>query len=246
MKHISQEIVASEIRSGKTVTEIAAAMDVSRVTIQKRMKLWGITKKQIQFNENFFEAIDNEARADWRGFIMADGCVSTTHHPKVVIKISNRDGDHLQKWHDAIHSSLKLHRMKSGTQSQHYSEKMCQDLSKWGCTPRKSNNLRFPYINRLLIRHFIRGYFDGDGSAELRTHQKKPQLRLSFVGTEQFLTKLQEHLKTNNKLQPTGDNKVARQLQVSGNIKAKKIVEWMYRDATIFLERKKEICCADL
>ena len=41
-------------------------------------------------------------------------------------------------------------------------------LISYGCTPKKSLTLKFPDIsifkNMDLIRHFIRGYFDGDGS----------------------------------------------------------------------------------
>lgn len=246
MKHVPKDFVVAEIRSGKTITDISKTLNISRVTLQNRMRDWGLSKKQIQFNESFFEIIDNEHKAYWLGFMMADGCVSMSHHPKVVIKLSNKDGDHLYKWHKSINSCLKVHHMKSGSQSQHYSKKMCLDLVRLGCVPRKSTILKFPYLNRLLVRHFVRGYFDGDGCAELRTHQKTPQLRLSFVGTELFLTKLQRHLKTNNKLYPTGNNKVARQLQICGNIKAKKIADWMYKDATVFLERKKEICYASI
>lgn len=48
------------------------------------------------------------------------------------------------------------------------SKTLTADLLKLGCTPRKSLTLKFPndgiFKSNDLIRHFIRGYFDGDGS----------------------------------------------------------------------------------
>ena len=45
------------------------------------------------------------------------------------------------------------------------SDKLSSALSKLGGTPRKSLTLEFPkFIPKHLMSHFIRGYFDGDGS----------------------------------------------------------------------------------
>ena len=47
------------------------------------------------------------------------------------------------------------------------SSKICKDLIRLGCVPRKSLVLKFPLENQVpkcLVYHFIRGYFDGDGS----------------------------------------------------------------------------------
>lgn len=41
---------------------------------------------------------------------------------------------------------------------------MCKDLTNLGCFRNKSLTCTFPtFLNASLIRHFIRGYFDGDG-----------------------------------------------------------------------------------
>ena len=44
---------------------------------------------------------------------------------------------------------------------------ICEDLKKLGCLQKKSKILVFPtesQVPKNLIHHFIRGYFDGDGS----------------------------------------------------------------------------------
>lgn len=45
------------------------------------------------------------------------------------------------------------------------SNQLYNSLIKHGCIDRKSKIIRIPDIDKNLIRHFIRGYFDGDGSA---------------------------------------------------------------------------------
>lgn len=90
-----------------------------------------------------------------------------------------------------------------------------------------------------LVRHFIRGYFDGDGSVTLKTGKS---VRVTFVGTKSFLTSLQEILQSNLeissvKLHRDGNIYI---YEKAGNLQTKLIYEWLYRDATVFLERKQK------
>src|SRR5690606_8445162 len=69
------------------------------------------------------------------------------------------------------------------------SKKMYNDLLDKGITPRKSLTLKPPKnVPKDLVRHWIRGYFDGDGSVHIYNdkrdkHKKKPfKLRGSFAG----------------------------------------------------------------
>ncbi len=46
---------------------------------------------------------------------------------------------------------------------------MCNDLIGHGATIRKSLTLTFPtHLDEKLIKHFLRGYFDGDGCINYR------------------------------------------------------------------------------
>lgn len=73
-----------------------------------------------------------------------------------------------------------------------------------GVTPQKSLTLKFPdksiFKSEDLIRHFIRGYFDGDGCISYYRHENrnigiyfKPQL--SIIGTKIFLDELLKIIK---------------------------------------------------
>jgi hypothetical protein len=98
-----------------------------------------------------------------------------------------------------------------------------------------------------MIKHFIRGYFDGDGGLSLylntnkndntQTHKQK----LTFRGTEQFCAELKKHL--NNRLNVGGyisEDKIFC-LEYSGKREVIKILDYLYDESTIFLERKKQI-----
>jgi intein/homing endonuclease len=63
-------------------------------------------------------------------------------------------------------------------------------LNNLGCVPNKSKILEFPFIfkNSNLTRHFIRGYFDGDGCISYAIINNKVQPRVSLLGTKSFLT----------------------------------------------------------
>jgi len=146
-KNIDEKVVVKLIREGINLETIAKQLGVTRTSIYNRFKKWRVSRRSITFNENFFDEINTQEKAYWLGFLMADGCVSMTHNPKVVIALAYKDKEHLLKWHTSINSSLKLYDRKDGAyQSQHCSIKMCNDLIKHGCVPRKSLKLEFPYL----------------------------------------------------------------------------------------------------
>ena len=204
-----------------------------------------MANKRFPFNESFFKNIDSELKAYWLGFMMADGCVQTHSTHRVIINLGSKDASHLEKWHRAIDSKNKLSFSGDGRSvaSTHYSKVMCADLIAHGCLPRKSLILEFPNIQTGLINHFVRGYFDGDGCIHVIPRKKrlKNDSAVSFIGSEHFISTLKTVLAVNNKIRSTGTNKVARQLRFGGNLKVKEFYEWLYRDATVWLDRKRNI-----
>ncbi len=179
---------------------------------------------------------------------MADGCVSLTQSSKVCVQLSQKDKEHLCKWHDVLNSINKLHYYTSNNvvASTHYSKKMCQDLIKLGCVPKKSLILRYPQIDESLDRHFIRGYFDGDGCIYFHKNQyHNDNLRLIFLGTLQLLNIVKQKINTTAKVKHKPDTRIYH-LEVSGYKQARRIASWLYMDSKIFLDRKKEKYLASL
>jgi hypothetical protein len=141
------------------------------------------------------------------------------------------------------HKNIARYGRKDLVYSEHSSMQMVQDLISLGCIPNKSLILTFPQnIPKNLVKHFIRGYFDGDGGLSVdKGSSKLGQLTISFVGTINFLNVLQQHIGTNNKLQDVCRNGITRQLSIKGNTKVIAILNNLYQDATVFLDRKKNM-----
>ena len=105
------------------------------------------------------------------------------------------------------------------------------------------------------MRHFIRGYFDGDGcfSVIKRNNRKNPNSKtyqFNITGMEEPLSIIQQHLVDNvgvikNSLKRRKST-IAVTIHYSGRIVCKKILDYLYNDAIIYLQRKynkyKEYC----
>lgn len=192
----------------------------------------------VDFNENFFQDIENENQAYWLGFIMADGCVTerSANSKCLEIHLQYADENHLQKWHKEVNAKQKIHRSRrASVKSILFSKKMCNDLGNLGCTPRKTLTLQFPDIKDNLFPHFIRGYFDGDGC--LYYNRKSDKYRISFSGTPHFLQKIQQILGTKVKMKSFSKIHI---IDIGGRHQVKRILHYMYDNATIYLDRKME------
>ena len=85
------------------------------------------------FNDNYFEIIDSEEKAYWLGFLLADGCVSTTHGNRVILQISSKDEEHLKKFKASVCCKKPINFDKRGFVGITLcSSKMIKDLGRFG------------------------------------------------------------------------------------------------------------------
>ncbi len=151
-------------------------------------------------NESFFENINTEAKAYFLGLMYADGCIceqkigqnriniNLKYHDKHILETFKKHLEYTGKLTFTENSKKKL---KFNIQDQYRlrisSNKLCNDLSKHGCTPRKTFTLKFPTtVPEHLLRHFIRGLFDGDGGvySKIKGRNKfTPIFRFQITGT---------------------------------------------------------------
>jgi len=199
-------------------------------------------KTQKNINEKIFENIDTEEKAYWLGMLMADGNVDEKRN-SIELCLKEEDYEHICKFKDFLGSDHKIgkktkHDKKYNKDYVSYrlgfrSIKIKQDLMKLGCTPRKSKTLEFPIIPNNLIRHFIRGYFDGDGCVRKGT---TTYISLEILGTEQFLREITDYFNIDEHIHSFKHSDVKR-FCIAGN-EADKILSHLYKDSTIYLERK--------
>jgi DNA-binding transcriptional regulator WhiA len=120
-------------------------------------------------NENFFDVL-NEKSAYWLGFLYADGYVRMKDEKsgELKIKLKDTDKNHIEKFLRDIECEKTI---KCGIDNKSkfcsvtvYSNIMVNKLFELGCVNNKTQKIRLPNLNKDLMPHFIRGYFDGDGS----------------------------------------------------------------------------------
>lgn len=148
-------------------------------------------------NELFFSEM-NELSCYWAGFIAADGNIRQPKQNErfgLQITLSQKDESQLSQFLSDIESSHKIYKTNRGECHIHVrSNKLCLDLlDNFNITPRKT--LTYTPVNNIpseLVRHFIRGYIDGDGSFK---NTKNDCARLEILGTRPTLEFIHNYLK---------------------------------------------------
>ena len=199
-----------------------------------------------KLNVDYFKNIDSEDKAYWLGFLYADGCV-TQNKKCLIVNLAPIDVGHLEKFINCIQSNHVI-RYKDG--NRYVSLLICNkqfvsNLIDKGCVPAKSLILKFPskdIIPAHLIKHFIRGYFDGDGcfSAIMRKPLNKPNpilcAEIKFLGTYDMMKHISQELPSGN-AEIASDGKIYKIRYHKKEI-LQSILSYMYDDSTIYLDRK--------
>lgn len=209
-------------------------------TYRKAKKVNQPNKKAV--NENVFEIIDTEEKAYWLGFMYADGCVNRTSN-RIELSLKEEDYNHIVKFKTFLESEHTIGKKSKTIKDKTYisyrlgitNEKLKNDLIKHGCVPNKTKVLKFPKLNKKFIKHFIRGYLDGDGCI---THHATSKISLEILGTEDFLRAILDYYKfPNDKYIYTFKHSDIKRLILSGD-KAFKVIDNLYKDSNIYLDRK--------
>jgi len=171
--------------------EIALRLGFARVTVTAARKRFGIQsftqstglkrrdglpghggrRRGIQFNETFFADLNNEASAYFLGLLAADGSIAKRGNT-VEIQLAEPDHHVLEDFIRSIDGdgcSIKPRRRSDRRKTFHRltlcSKTLSQDLVSWGLTPAKTELLELARpVPDSHIRHFLRGFWDGDGS----------------------------------------------------------------------------------
>lgn len=245
-------------KNASTVT-IGNEFGVSYPLIRKVLNERGIESKSLSsfrkiydIDDNFFEKIDTEEKAYWLGFLYADGYVIEKENT-IRLNLSHIDKTHLEKFRDSLKSNHPIKDTYKKTEEKTYklnyigitNEKLCKDLVAKGCFQNKSLTLKFPHntVPEDLMHHFIRGYFDGDGSISYTSrngqYSNRRLYKISVIGTYDMMNNFLKYLNSN--LKPRQEkNRNYYTICLGGNQQVKNIVNYLYNDATIYLDRKKQ------
>ena len=236
--------------------DIATHLNRSINAIKVHAQRMGFKKYPYSCDYDFFNVIDTEEKAYWLGFLTADGWISKNEVKNsgcVGIELKYSDLCHLKKFNKSIHGNYKIvdrwkqcHISKNPNKWNHmcciriYSIDMYNSLTKLGFTNNKTYDCYIPDIPQTLIKHYIRGYFDGDGRFGLSNNR----LWVSFcTASKSFNDCIVHELQKEDIQVQQYDyiNEFGTQMYVPEltNNKARiKFLNWIYDDANIYLDRK--------
>lgn len=166
--------------------------------IQARASKLGV--KFLSYDITYFDIINNPTKAYWLGFLYADGYVTTRNRWGVELSID--DYNHIKKLVDELkyNGNIRIRKRNNITSCsiQINNSHMHNALVKNGVVMNKTDIVLFPnetILQKDLVSHFIRGFFDGDGSVSYSNRTKE----VNFVcKSNSFISSLLEELKNNN------------------------------------------------
>ena len=198
----------------------------------------------INYNRNIFNKIDNEEKAYWLGFIVADGYLNINKH-MLRIKLGNRDRSHLIKFIKFIGGNEEM--LKSEIHSETgnenfyvslYSKEVMNDLLSLGVEQAKSGKEKVCNIDKKYYRDFIRGLWDGDGFI------RENLSGIGLVGSEEVLAFVQNYFNNSLGVKPLKIYPHCNTFKIEYRSTRKAIpliLNHLYGDKDVALDRKKEL-----
>lgn len=237
--------------------EIAEYLNRTPNAIKLRAERMGYKKYPYSCDYHYFDIIDTEEKAYWLGFLTADGWISKNEKSGAgVVGIELQYGDikHLKKFNKSINGNYQItDRWRTCSLSSNpdkknhicciriFSIKMYEDLETLGFTNNKSYDFGIPKLDNRLIRHYIRGYFDGDGCFCL----SNKSFGVSFITASlRFKNSLIKVLNDND-FKPKDYSYVSDyngtlmyKPEFTKNYEKMRFLDWIYSNSSIYLDRK--------
>lgn len=252
--------------NGISSTKIAVKLKIYHKTVNKILDEFEIKRKyngkrKYMINDSYFDNIDTQNKAYILGLLYADG-YNSLDKSTIRLQLQESDYDILEKIRKELNSQKPLkyivcdnkvanngYTSKNMYQLEFYSSHMCRVLDNLGMHQNKSLILKFPnWLNSDLYSHFLRGYFDGDGSYCHRYTQKYGNRDLvTFTSTYDFCVSAQEIINKYSYAKGGGiydascHNGTTKVLAFSGKNQVKNLLDWLYQNAELYLNRKFDI-----
>ena len=244
---------------GMSVSKICEIKHLDRHNLSRRFKKDGLSvrngfsyARKYNLDEHYFDVIDTEEKAFILGFIYADGN-NLFQTNRISIHLSKTDEEILKKMSNIFYGTEVL---KYNTRTNNegiifdyvwlnlYSKHMSQHLATLGVVGCKSHKITFPeWLDKSLYCHFIRGLIDGDGWIYLpNNNRNSPNVGLictrkmndfleeyfnKELGIKSYLTKAHKQ-----------DFDIMCEIRIKNYHQCKIFLDWLYKDATIYLQRK--------
>lgn len=241
--------------NGFSSVQIGQMYDMTHKPVLSVLEKMGVSRnwnslRKYNVNEHYFDKIDTPNKAYILGLLYADGYNNTSIHA-VRLKLQKEDKRILEDISKEIEYTGPLTLDKRSEDNINWkdicildirSAYMSNILNKLGMCQNKSLILQFPdWLDEGLYSHFIRGYFDGDGS--VYCHERKMNWNVSVVSTKSFCNSIKSiiedtigvhvHIRIDGRR-----NDITSDIRIGGNRQVLKFLDWIYNDADLKIERK--------
>ena len=256
-EELKQEIIKYYLSQPMTMRQVEDKYELSHPTITKILKdVPKYTKAKLNnpnMKEHFFQEINEEAKAYFLGLLISDGNVfkdNTGRQASISITLDLKDEYMLKKFKEVLQTNTSIAYDGRGCgQIAVRSNIMAEDLAKYGVVPRKSYSTYLPQISKEMMPHLIRGIFDGDGSIMAKPNPSNAGHNrflhsISFCGTHQLMEDISNYILENLGIKTAVYDYKDRnlsELKIQNIDNIAKFGYWIYRNSTIFLNRKKDI-----
>ena len=238
-KNVIEAVLNSYLKTNST-RKTAKETSVSRANVTRILKENKYTLnsfcKKLEIDELAFDVL-NEECAYWLGFIYADGYVDEKNS-KLIIALAIKDKEHLVKFTKFLKTSKTVKNIKNDTTCviSISNKKIVSKLVEYGLYSNKSSTIEFPkkWLTPDLQQHFIRGYFDGDGSVY---RQGKSAIGIGIIGTVNFIKDMAACLPVNGKIRTIASPNMGR-FEIYNTKGSIDFCNYLYENSTIVLDRK--------
>lgn len=201
------------------------------------------------FNEHWLDELDSPEKFYFLGFFAADGC-NFKKQNNVKIKLQTGDLELLEKFKVLLESDRPIYdvyqkatdnRKESFQKHLIFTSKyFCSRLEELGLPERKTCCLHFPdYIPEIYLRDYIRRVFDGDGSITIN-RDGKARGTSDIAGHPCFLKELKSVIENTLPINIIfyQINETCAHLKINRQEDIKLFMDWMYKESSLYLERK--------
>lgn len=220
--------------------------------------IYDINRKH-SVNDKFFENVTTEIQAYWLGFIWADGSISKTAKRcsgpnRLTVSQKTKELQHLKRFAETIQSNADIHDREPMPNKyvsilDINSRPLCMSLEKLGYDV-KSKRIRIPPMPQNLIRHFIRGYFDGDGGLSLYMQKCKKwtvkRQEFSITGNpvliDEIQTILNQETSVSQKVHPKPYKRTTKvvSLRYGRQSDIDTLFHYLYDNASVYMKSKHQ------
>lgn len=238
-----------------TYKQLSSILGRSPSAIQHKVSQFGLSKtdfsnKKKEFNDSYFHIIDSEEKAYWLGFISADGTINNYHSGSYGFKLAlqESDSDILQMFLDCISAKFDMKHTESKKNGKIYkgcevsfrSKEFVLDLLQY-ISYNKTKKMNIPHIDERYIKHYIRGFIDGDGCFYINKKNKNKKCFEMIAYNEIILRDIQSVFLKNNIMSKIYTKQNGnKKLGVYENKSLIELYHYLYDDATIFMKRKHD------